>query len=64
MEQAGQREVTLHRLAETYVRLGEVDQAFAVLEKGDRPMSWDPFWDGLRSDPRFVDLVRRKGLDQ
>jgi eukaryotic-like serine/threonine-protein kinase len=62
-ERERQRPVQLHLWAENYVRLGEVDKAFDVIEKWKRPMRRDPFWDGLRSDPRFEDLVRRRGLD-
>ena len=60
---AKQREISLDALAETYVRLGEKDQAIAVLEKANKPLNADPFWDDLRSDPRYLDLVRRLGLE-
>ncbi len=49
--------------------LGRKDEAFVVLERAfEERNSWlgelnvDPSWDPLRSDPRFVDLVRRVGL--
>lgn len=49
-----------------YVRLGETDQAFIWLEKACEernvfPLLFhaDPFYDNLRSDPRFGDLLRR-----
>jgi TolB-like protein/DNA-binding winged helix-turn-helix (wHTH) protein/Tfp pilus assembly protein PilF len=52
-----------------YAALGERDQAFAWLEKAleDRngsllALSTAPWFDPLRSDPRFTDLVRRIGL--
>jgi hypothetical protein len=52
--------------AVVYAGLGEKDQAFAWLEKayGERTsrlgyLQVEPFWDPLRSDPRFADLVRR-----
>jgi serine/threonine-protein kinase len=61
-KRAKKGKISLFALAETYVRLGELDQAFDVLEKANRPMSPDPFWDGFRSDPRYLDLVRRMGL--
>ncbi len=52
-----------------YVRLGEKDQAFAWLEKSYQERNFDlnaievnPFFDGLRSDPRYRDLLRRMRL--
>ena len=52
--------------AEAYDALGELNQAFAVLDKAYEQHSsgllWiqsDPAWDPLRSDPRFQALLRR-----
>jgi tetratricopeptide (TPR) repeat protein len=49
--------------------LGDKSQAFDWLEKGYADRSWwlvnlkvDPFFDSIRSDPRFSDLLRRVGL--
>jgi hypothetical protein len=57
-------------LAEIYARLGEKDQAFALLEKSYEQrltrlkfLNTDPIWDSLRTDPRYRDLVRRMGLE-
>lgn len=63
--------VDLYPLAEIYSRLGNKDQALATLEKAyeqhdQSTLIWlncDPFWDDLRSDPRYADLVRRMGLE-
>lgn len=63
--------VDLYPLAEIYSRLGNKDQALATLEKAyeqhdQSTLIWlncDPFWDNLRSDPRYADLVRRMGLE-
>ena len=62
-----------YQFAETYARLGEKDQAFAWLEKtyeqrgttgwGILFFNRDPLWDGFRSDPRFIDIIRRMGLE-
>jgi len=49
--------------------LGDRNQAFDWLEKAYSDRSWwlvdlkvDPFFDGVRSDPRYADLLRRVGL--
>jgi hypothetical protein len=49
--------------------LGENDQAFEWLQKAcEERSSWliwlkvDPRLDSLRTDPRFMDLVRRVGF--
>jgi eukaryotic-like serine/threonine-protein kinase len=49
--------------------IDETDWAFDWLEKGyinrDAELVYlgvDPRWDGLRNDPRFIDLIRRIGL--
>jgi len=52
-----------------YLGLGENDQAFAWLERAYNEQSnilqflkVHPFFDPIRADPRFADLVRRVGL--
>jgi tetratricopeptide (TPR) repeat protein len=54
-----------------YLGLGDNEQAFAWLERGYQEHSAilgllkvHPYFDPLRGDPRFADLVRRVGLDQ
>jgi TolB-like protein/Flp pilus assembly protein TadD len=54
----------------SYLGLGENDQAFAWLERAFSEhsnilqfMRVHPYFDPLRSDPRFAGLVRRVGLD-
>ena len=56
-------------LAYLYVGLGETEGAFASLEKAyaahDSQLQFlriDPFFDPLRSDPRFAQLLKRVGL--
>jgi hypothetical protein len=56
-------------LAIVYARLGEKDRALACLNKAyeehDTWLVWikvAPFYDTLRSDPRYTELVRRVGL--
>jgi hypothetical protein len=57
--------------ARVYTGLSERDRAFEWLERSYEErddklvfLNRDPAWDGLRSDPRFADLVRRVGLPQ
>lgn len=54
-----------------YLGLGDNEQAFAWLERAFQEQSEiltyakvHPYFDPLRDDPRFVDLVRRVGLDK
>jgi TolB-like protein/Flp pilus assembly protein TadD len=63
--------VPAYDIAMVYLGLGEKKQAYEWLEKGlEERSAWmvylnmDPRLDGLRSDPRFVELVRRVGLPQ
>jgi serine/threonine protein kinase/Tfp pilus assembly protein PilF len=55
--------------ATVYVGLGDNDEAFRFLEKGYQEhaasmpyLAVDPFWYGLHTDPRYIDLLRRMGL--
>jgi TolB-like protein/DNA-binding winged helix-turn-helix (wHTH) protein/Tfp pilus assembly protein PilF len=68
-ERAKRGYVSASLIALIYAGLGEKDQTFAWLEKAyedrDGWIPWinvDPRYDGIRSDPRFTDLVRRIGL--
>ncbi|MGH9755415.1 MAG: TPR end-of-group domain-containing protein, partial [Blastocatellia bacterium] len=56
-------------IAAIYTGLGENDQAFEWLEHAylDRSgwmiyLKVEPMLDSLRSDPRFIDLLRRVGF--
>ena len=53
------------------MQVGERDKALAELERGFAEhdaylprLRVDPFMDPLRSDPRFVELLKRMGLGQ
>ena len=59
------------RIAVVYAGLGNRDRALEWLEKACREHdAWiaqlkvDPLFDGLRSDPRFGELLRKVGLEQ
>ncbi len=61
--------VDFYLVGAIYAGLGEKDRAFESLERGykDRSGSMvylkvDAFWDELRPDPRYADLLRRIGL--
>ena len=70
-EQSKVRYVASYWIAMIYVGLDEKDEAFAWLERGYQERSWwlvwikmDPMVDSLRSDSRFIDLMRRIGFPQ
>jgi TolB-like protein/Tfp pilus assembly protein PilF len=57
-------------LAFLYCQIGDNDRAFQYLEKAFQKRRTDmvglqvePAWDTIRDDPRFVDLVRRVGVN-
>jgi TolB-like protein/Flp pilus assembly protein TadD len=63
--------VDFYQVALVYAGLGDKDEAFRLLEKGYAQHSAtmpflgaDWFWYGIRSDPRYADLLRRVGLPQ
>jgi serine/threonine protein kinase/tetratricopeptide (TPR) repeat protein len=63
---SSQRYVAARGIAEIHLGLGDVDEAFAWLERGFQQRNgWlihirdNPRYDGLRQDPRYLDLVRR-----
>jgi tetratricopeptide (TPR) repeat protein len=65
----GKDYVSLTELAYLYIGLGDKEEAIALLERayaaGDshlQGLKIDPYYDSLRSDPRFQDLLRRVGL--
>ena len=68
-EIAKRRYVCPYPVAIIHLGLGEKDKTFALLEKGLQEQSAcivltkiDPQLDPLRSDPRYVDLIRRIGF--
>ena len=63
--------VDFYQVAAIYAGLGDKDEAFRLLEKGFEEhsaampyLAVDLFWYGMRSDPRYADLLRRMGLPQ
>ncbi|HEY2973139.1 MAG TPA: winged helix-turn-helix domain-containing protein [Pyrinomonadaceae bacterium] len=63
-----QKRARAEDMAIIYTGLGNKERAVEWLEKSYQDHSWlilylktDPFFDPLRSDPRFMDLVRRVG---
>ena len=63
------RYVPAYSIALVYAGLNEKEQALNWLDKGYQAravdmtyLNYDPLLDNLRSDPRFVDLLRRVGL--
>jgi hypothetical protein len=58
-------------IATIYVGVGDLDKAFSWLDSAYAHRTDDmsylavrPEWDGVRHDPRFLDLLRRLGLPQ
>jgi hypothetical protein len=63
---SGDRSAPAYEIATIHAALGDVDQTFVWLERAleDRStliawVPWDEVFDGIRSDPRYPDLVSR-----
>jgi serine/threonine protein kinase/tetratricopeptide (TPR) repeat protein len=63
------RELEPQNFIPVYIGFGEKDEVFALLEKeyevrstGLTSLKVNPLYDSLRSDPRFIDLMRRVHL--
>jgi len=70
-EPSARRYVSPYGVAMIYAGLGDKEQTLAWLEKAHQQRFWqmvflkvEPELDDLRSDPRFVDLMRRVGFSQ
>src|ERR1700693_1252522 len=69
-ERSQQTYVQPSLIALIHAGLGDKNQAFDLLQKahedrsaGMQCLKVDPPFDGVRSDPRFIDLLRRVGLN-
>jgi hypothetical protein len=69
-KQAGKTSINAYDIAVDYAVVGDKDQALVWLEKALRAhdskstvIAVDPIFDSLRSDPRFVGLLRQMGLN-
>lgn len=69
-QKRSQRYVPSYVLAEIYGALGEKEKALDLLEQSYRDkdllmvfLGIDPKWNDLRSEPRFVELIKRMNLD-
>ena len=54
-----------------YTGLGKKDEAFALLEKASEEhdgsmvfLKVDPVFDSIRSDPRFISLMKKMGFEK
>ena len=71
LERSQQRPVSSDHFARVYVGLGDKDRAVDSLEKAynDRApgltyLQWAPFWDPLRSHPRFQALLKKMNFPE
>ncbi len=70
-ELSSKRVVSPYDYATIYAGLGNKEKAIELLQQclkqREWPLVWlrvDPFWDNLRSDPRFIELLKKVGLEK
>ncbi|MCK4824613.1 tetratricopeptide repeat protein, partial [bacterium] len=71
MEKSSREYVDPYAFAIIYFGLGEINKTFEALEKGYQERSvrlvdyayLDPYWDGIRSDPRFKALIKKLNFE-
>ena len=70
-ELSAQRVVSLCDYATVYAGLGEKEKALEFLQQCLEHRDWQlinlkghPFWDSLRDDPRFVELLKKVRLEK
>jgi tetratricopeptide (TPR) repeat protein len=70
-ELSKQRYVSPYQMAPIHLGIGEIDQAFALLEMAYEKrdcylcaLKVDPLFDSLRADPRFIELLKKVGLEK
>jgi len=63
--------ISLYHFATIYAGLGDSEKALEFLQRCVEHRDWElrslkvhPFWDKLRDDPRFSELVKKVGLDK
>jgi len=69
-EISAKREVSSYEFAIIYAGLGDKEKALEILQQSLDQQEWlliflkvQPFWDNLRDDPRFVELLKKVGLE-
>jgi TolB-like protein/Flp pilus assembly protein TadD len=71
VEVSSQRVVSPYDYARIYAGLGDKEKAMEYLQRCLEQREWqllklnfDPYWDNLRDDSRFVELVKKVGLEK
>ena len=68
---SSKRVISLYHFATIYAGLGDREKALEFLQRCLEHRNWelrslttDPFWDNLRDDPRFVELLKKVGMER
>lgn len=68
---SSKRVISLYHFATIYAGLGDREKALEFLQRCLEHRNWelrslttDPFWDNLRDDPRFIELLKKVGFEK